>query len=50
MSKFGTVRELFELFTIRKKFYLFPVIILLIAMIAVTALVQSGLVSLIYPI
>ena len=34
----------------RKKFHMFPIIILLIALIGVTALAQSGLVAFIYPI
>ena len=50
MSKFGTIREIFRFFIIKRKFHMFPIIILLIAMIAVTALAQSGLVAFIYPI
>jgi|TARA_B110000495_G_C22788708_1_gene461074 hypothetical protein len=50
MSKLSTLKEIFELFTDRRKFYMFPIIILLIAMIGVTALAQSGLVAFIYPI
>ena len=50
MGKLGTIKEVFELFKIRRKFYMFPIIILLIAMIGVTALAQSGLVAFIYPI
>lgn len=50
MSKLGTVKEIFELMINRRKFYMFPIIILLMAMIGVTALSQSGLVTLIYPI
>lgn len=50
MSKLRTVKEIFELMINRRKFYMFPIIILLMAMIGVTALSQSGLVTLIYPI
>jgi len=50
MSRFGTIKEIFELFIQKRKFYMFPIIILLIAMMGVTALVQSGLVAFIYPI
>ena len=50
MSKLGTLKEIFELFILKRKFYMFPIIILLIAMIGVTALAQSGLAAFIYPI
>ena len=50
MSRFSTIKEIFELYRNRKKFYMFPIIILLIALIGVTALSQSGLVAFIYPI
>ena len=50
MSKLSTIKEIFELFVNRKKFHMFPIIILLIALIGVTALAQSGLVAVIYPI
>ncbi len=50
MSKLGVLKEVFELVIIRRKFYMFPVIVLLIAMIGLTALAQSGLVAFIYPI
>jgi len=50
MGKFGTIKEIFELFTIRRKFYMFPIVILLIAMIGLTALAQTGLIAFIYPI
>jgi len=50
MSKFGTLKEIFEFTILRRKFYMFPIIILLIAMIGITVLAQSGLVALIYPI
>ena len=50
MSRLGTIKEIFEMYIDRRKFYMFPIIILLIALIGVTALVQSGLVAFIYPI
>lgn len=50
LGKAGIIKELFELFTIQRKFYMFPIIILLIALIGLTALAQSGLITLIYPI
>ena len=50
MTRFGTIKELFELYVKRRKFHMFPIIILLIALIGVTALTQSGLVAFIYPI
>lgn len=50
MSKLGTIKEIFELFINKRKFYMFPIITLLIALIGVTALAQSGLVAFIYPI
>jgi len=50
MGKLGVLKEVFELVIIRRKFYMFPVIVLLIAMIGLTALAQSGLVAFIYPI
>tara|TARA_B100002049_G_scaffold112645_1_gene83097 strand:+ start:179 stop:400 length:222 start_codon:yes stop_codon:yes gene_type:complete len=50
MSRLSTIKELFELYIHRRKFYMFPILILLIALIGVTALTQSGLVAFIYPI
>ena len=50
MSRFGTISEIFNLFRYKRKFYMFPIIILLIALIGVTALSQSGLIAFIYPI
>ena len=50
MSRISTLKEIFELYINRKKFYMFPIIIVLIALIGVTALAQSGLVAFIYPI
>ena len=50
MSKMGTLKEVFEFFLIKRKFHMFPIIILLITMIGLTVLSQTGLVTLIYPI
>jgi hypothetical protein len=50
VARFSTIKEIFELYINRKKFYMFPIIIVLIALIGVTALAQSGLVAFIYPI
>ena len=47
---FRTIKEIFQLFAHKRKFYMFPIIILLIALIGVTALSQSGLIAFIYPI
>jgi len=50
MGKLGVLKEVFEFFIIKRKFYMFPIVVLLIAMIGLTALAQSGLVAFIYPI
>ena len=50
MGKLGVIKEIFELLVQKRKFHMFPVIILILALIGVTALVQSGLVAFIYPI
>jgi hypothetical protein len=50
MKKMSTIKEIFALFIHKRKFHMFPIIILLIALIGVTALAQSGLVAFIYPI
>jgi len=50
MSRLSTIKEIFELLVDRRKFHMFPIIVLLIALIGVTALSQSGLVAFIYPI
>ncbi len=48
--RLGTIKEIFELFVNRRKFYMFPILILLLALIGVTTLSQSGLIAFIYPI
>tara|TARA_Y100000782_G_C10100101_1_gene230053 strand:- start:360 stop:521 length:162 start_codon:yes stop_codon:yes gene_type:complete len=50
MSKLSTIKEIFALFTHKRKFHMFPIIVLLMALIGITALAQSGLVAFIYPI
>jgi len=50
MLRLSPIKEIFELLINRRKFHMFPIIILLIALIGVTALSQSGLVAFIYPI
>lgn len=50
MSRLGTIKEIFEMYVYKRKFYMFPIIILLITLIGVTTLAQSGLVAFIYPI
>jgi len=50
MGKLGVLKEVFEFFILKRKFHMFPIIVLLIAMIGLTALAQSGLVAFIYPI
>ena len=50
MSRLSTIKEIFELIVHRRRFYMFPVIILLIVLIGITALSQSGLIAFIYPI
>jgi len=50
MSYFSTIKEIFQLYVHKRKFHMFPILVLLIALIGVTALAQSGLVAFIYPI
>ena len=50
MGKLSTIKEIFAFFIHKRKFHMFPIIILLIALIGITALAQSGLVAFIYPI
>jgi len=50
MDRLSTIREIFELYIHKRKFHMLPIVILLIALIGVTALAQSGLVAFIYPI
>jgi hypothetical protein len=50
MGKLGVIKEIFELLVQKRKFHMFPVIILILALIGVTTLAQSGLIAFIYPI
>jgi hypothetical protein len=50
MSYLEVIKEVFELFILRRKFHMLPIIMILIALIGVTALSQTGLVAFIYPI
>jgi len=50
MTRFKTIKEIFEIFIHGRKFYMFPIILLLLAMIGLTTLSQSGLIAFIYPI
>ena len=50
MSRLSIIKEIFELYFYKRKFYMFPIIFILIALIGVTALTESGLVAFIYPI
>jgi len=50
LSKIRILREVFSFFVIKRKFHMFPIIILLIAMLGLTILAQSGLVAFVYPI
>ena len=50
MSRFNTIKELFEILIHRRKFHMLPIIIVMIALIGVTTLSQSGLIAFIYPI
>jgi len=50
MSRFSTIKEIFEFFWIKRKFHMFPILLLMISLIGVTALAQSGLIAFIYPI
>ena len=50
MGKIGTIREIFQLSMRHRKLYMFPIFILLIIMIGLTTLAQSGLAAFVYPI
>ena len=50
MSRLTVIKEIFQLYIKKRKFYMFPIIVLLIALMGVTVLAQSGLVAFIYPI
>ena len=50
MGKLQILAEIFGFFVYKKKFHMFPILILLIILIGVTTLAQSGLIAFIYPI
>ena len=50
MGKFSTIKEIFVMYQKKRKFHMFPIIMILIVLIGVTALAQTGLVAFIYPI
>jgi len=50
MGYLGVIKEIFELFIARRKFHMIPIVIILIGLIGVTALSQTGLIAFIYPI
>jgi len=50
MNKISTIKDVFALFVHKRKFHMFPIIILLIALMGITALSQSGLIAFVYPI
>jgi len=50
MERLRTIKELYSLFVLKRKLYMFPILVILIALIGVTTLAQSGLIALIYPI
>ena len=50
MSKLGILKEVFEFYFLKRKFHMFPIILLLMVMIGLTVLAQTGIITLIYPI
>jgi hypothetical protein len=50
LDRLSTIKEICSFFIIKRKLYMFPIIVILIALIGVTSLAQSGLIALIYPI
>lgn len=50
MHRLSTVREVFAHFRMRKKLYMAPVLLLLIALMGLTVMAQSGLAAFVYPI
>ncbi len=50
MGRLGTIKEIFDFVRLGKKIYMFPIVIILIAMIGITFLAQSGIVTFVYPI
>lgn len=50
MHRLSTVREVFAHFRMRKKLYMLPVLLLLITLMGLTVMAQSGLAAFVYPI
>jgi len=50
LGKLGVIKEIFEFYTLKRKFYMMPILVLLIALIGLTALAQTGVIAFIYPI
>ena len=50
MYRLGTIKEVLQLFTYRRKFYMFPIVFVLLIAMGITVLAQSGLGALVYPI
>ena len=50
MHRLSTLREVFAHFRMRKKLYMLPVLLLLVALMGLTVMAQSGLAAFVYPI
>ena len=50
MHRLSTLREVFSHFRQRKKLYMLPVLLLLVALMGLTVAAQSGLAAFVYPI
>lgn len=50
MDRWSTVGEMFGLVFRHRKFYVLPVLLVLLVLAGLTASVQSGVVALVYPI
>ena len=50
MHRLSTLREAFSHFRQRKKLYMLPVLLLLVALMGLTVAAQSGLAAFVYPI
>lgn len=50
VHRLSTLREVFAHFRMRKKLYMLPVLLLLVALMGLTVMAQSGLAAFVYPI
>lgn len=50
MHRLSTLREVFAHFRLRKKLYMLPVLLLLVVLMGLTVMAQSGLAAFVYPI